>query len=266
MRSLKLLTLLCLPSLGIPQESQQDISTAIRQDPKTAYYNVKRLYVQFWQPSAPPKSAPGTTQPKEVDLESCERGSEFLAAEPTGNELAKQFADLAAEIVQWRWQLRQIGYPENVWRPMLIRFEDQQIAIATQSGKLDTQNGQVYRNFAKQLAQSLNGYAQTHPGFPKAIVEGECGAGAFSVRFSTEPPGGRISIIPQFWYMLCEASKIDPSNPKTCNKWHDVVTTEEPVSGGYVYTVRWPDGTSTEGRIDASRFSNDLETNIVLKR
>ena len=104
--------------------------------------------------------------------------------------------------------MKGVGFQEKVWRPLLIKFEETQIALITGNASTKTLDDAKV-SFIESLASNLNQYRKEHPGqYPEAIVQGECEAGENNVHFSTDPKGGSRSLIPKFWYLLCQAEKL----------------------------------------------------------
>ena len=153
------------------------------------------------------------------------------------------------------------GYPETVWRPILIRFEDERIDLIARKSKI---TGDPYDDFGNDLTKVLKEYRKEHGNsLPEVVNSSECGGiDDEPVHFSTDPKGGAISLIPKFFYRLCQVRKVDPNNPRVCDRWHDVLADVEPISGGYMYFVKWPDGSIKQGDLEASK----LNGSVVLRK
>jgi hypothetical protein len=112
----------------------------------------------------------------------------------------------------------------------------------------------------KTMAAALNKYRQqSDPSLPTFIVK-ECagGEGTVEVHIDLQPPEGQIFLIPVFFYKLCEAQHLDPADPRSCDRWTEVLRgTAEYVSGDYMYLARWTDGSVRCGPLGFN--SRDLE-------
>ena len=63
----------------------------------------------------------------------------------------------------------------------------------------------------------------------------------------TSPPGAEVLLISGFSFKVCTRRQPDPWDRFAC-KWNEVETgIGRPLSGRYVYQVRWPDGTLRKG-------------------
>lgn len=63
----------------------------------------------------------------------------------------------------------------------------------------------------------------------------------------TSPPGAEVLLINGFSFKVCTRKQPDPWDRFAC-KWNEVETgIGRPLSGRYVYQVRWPDGTLRKG-------------------
>src|SRR5262249_31946560 len=131
------------------------------------------------------------------------------------------------DIVEWRNNLRLLGYPETIWRPLLTEFEDEKLSeiggrgrAATHEVAADGYSGQA--RCGAQLVKALDAYrVQSGQTVPRVTYNPSCGAGEISVRITTSPPGARVLFIPAFYYYLCQSQNIDADDTKICNYWRD---------------------------------------------
>ena len=64
---------------------------------------------------------------------------------------------------------------------------------------------------------------------------------------ATQPPAGEVLIINAFAFKVCVRKHPDPWDRFQC-KWNEIETgVAKPLSGRFVYQVRWPDGTVRKG-------------------
>jgi hypothetical protein len=160
--------------------------------------------------------------------------------------------------------LEEAGYPEQVWRPALDRLNKARVDVLLDHRRkgLDLSDETSVRKpiipQEKQLVAALEAYRVGHPWLPppEPVSEG-CGGGFVGdVRLATDPAGGVIRVIRDFFFKLCAASQIPPYSDQ-CDKWV-VAAADEPILVGlYYYTARWPDGHTECDRID---ISADAET------
>lgn len=183
-----------------------------------------------------------------VDLKDCALGHDFLGPE-AGMEASgrtRQLADLAYEIVRLKKLMARLGYPESVWRSVLVDIEER--------GKesFDPIEG----TYLEDVSATLNAYRrQSAPTLPATRVEGGCGEGEVGIRLVTRPGNGRLRLIPVFFFKLCEVQKIDPHDPRRCDHWREPVEGALfEVSGDYIYQASWPDGTRRDGTLSFTRL------------
>lgn len=103
-----------------------------------------------------------------------------------------------------------------------------------------------------QLAKAVEANRERlAPKLPKVLADGGCGAGEGSaVIVKTVPPQGEVLMINAFAFKVCTRKKPDPWDRFAC-KWNEIETgVEKPLSGRYVYQVKWPDGTVRKGTRD----------------
>jgi hypothetical protein len=183
-----------------------------------------------------------------VDLKDCSLGHDFLGPEAGegASSRTRQLADLAYEIVRLKKLMARLGYPEAVWRPMLVDNEER--------GKesFDPIEG----TYLEGLSQTLNAYRrQSAPALPATLVEGGCGEGEVAIRIATRPGNGRVRLIPVFFFKLCEVQKIDPDDPRRCDHWREPAEGALfEVSGDYNYQASWPDGARRSGMLSFTRL------------
>jgi hypothetical protein len=67
------------------------------------------------------------------------------------------------------------------------------------------------------------------------------------VTFVTQPPAGEVLMISAFAFKVCVLRKPDPWDRFAC-RWNEIETgAAKPMSGRFVYQVKWPDGTVRKG-------------------
>jgi len=240
------------------QTSKQLVSA----DPRGQYLVVKRTIARL--ASEPANASEG----EPYDLEDCITGSDYLGVSDDSAVLA--LANIAYVVVHLRKTLTKLGYPESVWSPLLVQFENKQLDLQLreigQPYNPDSPSSRHKDTFKQKLVRELNGYrAQRAPGLPKVFSEGGCGAGEVNITIRTEPRGGQAILIPVFFFELCKAQQYDPDNRAQCTWWVDPPDGAPlAVSGDYFFRASWPDGVERRGRttFDAAK---DGQTFIIRK-
>jgi hypothetical protein len=183
-----------------------------------------------------------------VDLMDCSYGQAYLGSETAGHVSGRtrQRADLAYEVVRLKKLMTELGYPESVWRHVLLVIEE------NGQSEFDPVGGQ----HLEKLGEALNAYRRrSAPSLPKATIEGGCGDGEVGIRLMTRPGNGRVRIIPVFFYKLCEVQKIDPNDLRRCDHWREPAQGALlDVSGDYIYQASWPDRAQRSGRLSLTNL------------
>jgi hypothetical protein len=172
-----------------------------------------------------------------VDLMDCSYGALYLGAGVSDRAVA--LANLAYEVVRLKALMARLGYPENVWRPYLLELERRPEGLSPGGGE-----------HLEPLSTALNRYRQSAPELPRVRIEGGCGEGEVGIRIATQPRGGRVHLIPIFFYRLCEVQKIDPDDVRRCDHWREPVEGALlDVAGDYFYQASWPGGGRSQGKL-----------------
>ena len=57
------------------------------------------------------------------------------------------------------------------------------------------------------------------------------------------PSGGRIFLVSEFEYLVCDRRNLDPQDRSQCAAWEQIAAGQpKPLIGRYRYAVEWPDG------------------------
>ncbi|MBL8649457.1 MAG: hypothetical protein JNL35_03535 [Sphingopyxis sp.] len=76
--------------------------------------------------------------------------------------------------------------------------------------------------------------------------------------FLTNPPSAEIWWVSVFAFRVCQRTNADPWERLGC-RWNEIQSgTEKPLSGRFVYQVRWPDGTVRERTREIAPFDDEL--------
>ena len=152
------------------------------------------------------------------------------------SDITSSLMDIAFEVILYEDSLSSVGYPQAVWGPFLQQFETEALAhpSAIHDFKLEP------------LASALNMYRISHnTKLPKASAQTPgCGAGGVAASFQTDPPKGRVLLIPTLYYKFCRIQGLNPDQEDSCNYWHEVHKGQQPdVSGDYMVKLIWPNHT-----------------------
>ena len=181
-----------------------------------------------------------------VDLMDCSTGDSYLGPQGDVSSRTRQHAALAYEVVRLKRLMTRLGYPESVWRPVLLEIEEEgQEGFALNGG-----------GHLEELNETLNAYRRrSAPALPKTGIVGGCGEGEVGVRIATRPRNGRVRLIPLFFYKLCQVQKIDPDDPRRCDHWRESAEgVLLDLAGDYVYQASWADGARHSGRLSLTNL------------
>ncbi len=83
------------------------------------------------------------------------------------------------------------------------------------------------------------------------------------VTLATVPAAGEVLLINAFAFKVCMRKQADPWDRFAC-KWNEVETgIARPLSGRFVYQVRWPDGTVRKGTREIIAGQNGAAASTV---
>jgi hypothetical protein len=198
------------------------------------------------------------------DLANCSDPGNYMGSidpETSADAALAKLLSLAETTVTWRHDFRKLGIPEEVWQPLISNYENESLA---KGGELPPEQRIAA---GEQMVAALNRYRQqSNPRLPRLIYEGGCGAGEISVQIALQPPDGQIFLIPVFLYKLCQAQHLDPQDPRSCDRWTEVIHgTASYVSGDYIYLARWADGVVRCGPLGFKSFDQDGKTLRITK-
>jgi hypothetical protein len=206
------------------------------------------------------------TESAEYDLAlaMCVEPSEFFGASPSDGDGLPKLVRLAATVVIWSNDLRQLGVSESVSKPLITNYENNQLPIQLKS---EERTDLGYESEMPQIALALNRYRQqTNGSLPKFVVSGGCGAGDVGVRIVLRPPNGRVFFIPRFAYVLCGKQGLNPDDTIQCDRWREAVGGSlSYVAGDYIYLARWSDGTVRKGPLGFNNSGQDGATIVISK-
>ena len=112
----------------------------------------------------------------------------------------------------------------------------------------------------------LDGLRQKTPGAAQVRAIHRCDGQqrSFALNYATAPEGGRARFMPYVLHQVCQAQQLNPDDPIRCDYWM-YGKTDKPMSftGETVYSVRWLDGSTANGRFDPEQSRS---TGIVTLR
>jgi hypothetical protein len=234
-------------------------------DPKAQYSIVKQTFTNLIPDSELATAREELFPGEPYDLEDCGRGASYVDL-PDGDPF-EPLANLAYKIEYLRKSLSKLGYPEAVWNPLLIRFENEQLTLLLQEMGKEynpySASSQHYEAFKQEMVEQLGDYRrQAAPDLPEVVYVGGCGAGDIAITVKTEPANGRVMFIPVFFFALCKAQQLNPSDPAQCDRWREPVDGVLGVSGDYFYRASWPDGTEKQGRLSFNKIEDGQTVTI----
>jgi hypothetical protein len=155
----------------------------------------------------------------------------------------------AVKMVVWENDLRKLHIPEQIWRPVLDRYE---------ASILDPKQNTI--NATAVTAQLNAAMARAGRSKPKFVFQPGCGSGGADVHFTLKPADGQLFLIPVFLYKLCQVQHLSPLDFKSCDRWKEIFTERVwAVSGDYMYLARWTDGVVRCGLLTYDDFSKGFE-------
>ncbi|MGB3846915.1 MAG: hypothetical protein WA940_13680 [Sphingopyxis sp.] len=175
------------------------------------------------------------------------------AAADSGDAATRRLGDLALEVARLRHEFARLTYPTAVYAEPLLAFERAGIK-ATDAGDYSTLAAAAEAN-RQRIAPTLPAIAA------RASCSAEKGAGPIltrgiaaalpaprpSVTLATQPATGEVLLISAFAFKVCTRKQPDPWDRFQC-KWNEIETgVKKPLSGRFVYQVKWPDGTVRKG-------------------
>ena len=155
----------------------------------------------------------------------------------------------ALETRSWQRDLTRAGYPEMPVAEAIGRYEAVLVAArfaeAARARALD------------DLVMDLDALRRTVPGTAQVHAIARCAGQrrSFGLNYTTVPEEGRARFMPYVLHLICEAQQLNPDDPVRCDYWMNGKT-DGPMSfaGETVYSLRWPDGSTANGRFDPEQL------------
>lgn len=230
-----------------PKSAQASVGLA-RSEPEAQYRLIKRHLATEVEKRL---NTPDLTEGK-YDLFNCYNPGAFTGEIESSRpmELADYFEGLALDGLVWQHDLKLLRYPREAWIDLIAQYEKDTLAwLQADEARRheDLVSALEHRRveFMEKLSASLNASRVKNQSLPPVSIEGGCGDGGIAVKISTRPNGGRVWLIPRFYFDLCKAQGLDQKSIEQCDRWMEIIPGEEMMlTGNYKYIVQWPDGTT----------------------
>jgi hypothetical protein len=151
----------------------------------------------------------------------------------------------ALETRSWQRDLVRAGYPEA---PVAEAIGSYEAALVT-SGFTDAARTKA----VDALVVDLDGIRRTTTGAAqaRAIYRCEGQRRSFGLNVTTTPENGHVRFMPWVLHQVCQAQQLNADDPVHCDYWMNGKD-NGPMSfaGETVYSVRWDDGSTANGRFD----------------
>jgi hypothetical protein len=151
----------------------------------------------------------------------------------------------ALETRSWQRDLARAGYPEAPTAEAIGRYE----AMLVGAGFTDAARSRA----VEALVIELDGLKLKTPGTAQVRAIHRCDGErrSLALNYTTVPPDGRARFMPWVLHQVCQAQQLNPDDPIRCDYWMHGKT-DKPMSfaGETVYSVRWLDGSTANGRFD----------------
>jgi hypothetical protein len=151
----------------------------------------------------------------------------------------------ALETRSWQRDLARAGYPEAPAAEAIGRYE----AMLVSAGFTDAARARA----VDALVTDLDGLRRKTPGAAQVRAVHRCDSQqrSLALNYTTAPEDGRARFMPYVLHQVCQAQQLNADDPVRCDYWM-FGKTDKPMSfaGETVYSVRWLDGSTANGRFD----------------
>jgi hypothetical protein len=151
----------------------------------------------------------------------------------------------ALETRSWQRDLGRAGYPETPAAEAIGRYE----AALVGAGFTDAARARA----VEALVVELDALRMKTPGAAQVRAVHRCDGQqrSLALNYTTLPEDGRARFMPYVLHQVCQAQQLNADDPIRCDYWM-YGKTDKPMSfaGETVYSVRWVDGTTANGRFD----------------
>jgi hypothetical protein len=151
----------------------------------------------------------------------------------------------ALETRSWQRDLARAGYPEGPAAEAVGRYE----AMLVSAGFTDAARARA----VESLVVDLDELRRKTPGAAQVRAVHRCDGQrrSFALNYTTAPEDGRARFMPYVLHQICQAQQLNADDQIRCDYWM-YGKTDKPMSfaGETVYSVRWLDGSTANGRFD----------------
>jgi hypothetical protein len=151
----------------------------------------------------------------------------------------------ALETRSWQRDLARAGYPEGPAAEAIGHYE----AMLVSAGFTEAARGRA----VDALVAELDGVRLKTPGAAQVRAVHRCDGQrrSLALNYTTAPEDGRARFMPYVLHQVCQAQQLNADDPVRCDYW-TYGKTDKPMSfaGETVYSVRWLDGSTANGRFD----------------
>jgi hypothetical protein len=225
------------------QPAAQSSSEKVRDNPAAQYVLVKTVVGQVMG------VVDARATPIEPDgynlLKYCWTAENVLGDWSERAGLAGAMVVRALETRSWQRDLLRAGYPEGPSADAIGRYE----AALVNAGFTDAARGRA----VEALVVELDGLRLKTPGAAQVRAVHRCDGQrrSLALNYTTLPEDGRARFMPYVLHQVCQAQQLNADDPVRCDYWM-YGKTDKPMSfaGETVYSVRWTDGSTANGRFD----------------
>ena len=166
----------------------------------------------------------------------------------------------ALETRSWQRDLKRAGYPDPAVAEAIGRYEAALIAAGfTEAARARALDG---------LAADLEAVRRSAPGAAPVRAVRHCDRErrSLGLNVTTVPPGGRTRFMPYVLHQVCETQQLNPDDPVRCDYWlYGKDNGPMSFAGETVYSVRWLDGSTANGRFDPEQSRSAGTVTLRLK-
>jgi hypothetical protein len=166
----------------------------------------------------------------------------------------------ALETRSWQRDLARAGYPEGPAAEAIGRYE----AMLVSAGFTDAARARA----VDALVTDLDGLRRKTPGAAQVRAVHRCDGQqrSLALNYTTAPEDGRARFMPFVLHQVCQAQQLNADDPIRCDYWM-FGKTDKPMSfaGETVYSVRWLDGSTANGRFDPEKSRSTGSVTLRLR-
>jgi hypothetical protein len=204
----------------------------------------------------------------------CRRSADGLCRLTLDDQFIGEFSLIVDRRRTFVSAISKAGYPDRVWQPPVDKWFKARIdeisRRRTQKIQFNPAASRVATlHLERRIVQILNDYRRINdPRLPEVDNREICGGDWIGyVALKTDPTGGAIRLIGEYYFKYCRATDI-PTFSSSCTRWTAIALNQHVPQGSYHYMASWPDGVTECDRVTLLRTGNDpdaVET-LTIKR